>query len=160
MEIHIARDGKQFGPYTISEVNDYLGTGFLKPDDLAWHEGLSDWKPLSNIEGVRAAAPARRAPLPPPAAARASAAVKLQAKPKTYLVSAILTTLFCGCGAWPFGVVAIVYASQVDSKWAAGDHQGAALASEKAKMWSYIAAGVGLLVSVGWGVLFLGALAK
>jgi Interferon-induced transmembrane protein/zinc-ribbon domain len=59
-----------------------------------------------------------------------------------YLVPAILTT-FCCC--LPFGIVAIVYAAQVNSKLAAGDIAGAQLSAKNAKMWSWIAAICGLL---------------
>ena len=154
MQIHIARNGQKFGPYTVSEVNDYLGTGFLKPEDSAWHEGLSDWQPLSSIQGVHVAASRRRTPPPPPAAAPASARVVTLMKPDNYMVSAILATLFC---CLPFGIVAIVYACQVDSKWAAGDHAGATVASGHAKMWCNLAAGIGLLVIVLWGFAVVGS---
>lgn len=62
-----------------------------------------------------------------------------------YLVWAILVTLFCFL---PTGIVAIVYASQVNSKLAAGDVAGAREASNKAKMWTIISAVVGVLVGV------------
>lgn len=44
--IHVSRDGQQFGPYKYSELNGMLMTGELNPNDLAWHEGLSDWLTL------------------------------------------------------------------------------------------------------------------
>ncbi len=50
-----------------------------------------------------------------------------------YLAPAILSTLFCCV---PFGVVAIVYAAQVDGKVAAGDYAEAEDLSNKAKGWS------------------------
>jgi len=53
-----------------------------------------------------------------------------------YLVQAILTTIFC---CQPFGIVAIVYAAQVDGKLASGDYLGARTMSENAKKWSLIA---------------------
>jgi hypothetical protein len=62
-----------------------------------------------------------------------------------YLVWAILVTLFCFL---PTGIVAIVYASQVNSKLAAGDLAGAREASNKARMWTIISAVVGVLVGV------------
>jgi hypothetical protein len=43
--------------------------------------------------------------------------------------------------------VSIVYAAQVDSKWNAGDQQGAIAASENAKKWFWIAFGLGLLAN-------------
>lgn len=66
-------------------------------------------------------------------------------KPPNYLVQAILVT-FCCC--LPLGIVSIVYAAQVDTKWNAGDHQGALLASENAKKWSWIAFGIGIVANL------------
>ena len=51
----------------------------------------------------------------------------------TYLAQSILTTLLC---CLPLGVVAIVFAAQVNSKQAAGDYAGALEASKKAKLFS------------------------
>jgi hypothetical protein len=64
-----------------------------------------------------------------------------------YLVQSILVTLCC---CLPFGIVAIVFAAQVNSKLAAGDVAGAMDASGKARMWCWIAFGVGILCSIGW----------
>lgn len=63
------------------------------------------------------------------------------AKPDSNLVGAILVTLLC---CLPFGIVAIVYAAQVDSKWNAGDWQGAQRASKLAKNWGLGAIGAGI----------------
>jgi hypothetical protein len=71
-----------------------------------------------------------------------------------YLVPAILATLCCACG-MPFGIVSIIYATQVNSKAAAGDIQGAMDASSKAKMWFIIAIVVGLLGGIASGILQL-----
>jgi hypothetical protein len=60
---------------------------------------------------------------------------------KNYLVQSILVTLFC---CLPFGIVAIVYAAQVDGKLAARDYSGAARASSSAKMWCWISFGIGM----------------
>lgn len=134
MKIHTSRDGKQFGPYTLAEVNGHLSTGHLKPEDLAWHEGLADWQPLSSIQGVNALTPAQRAPSPPPPKSVPSdATTNTQTQPKTHLFEAICVTLLC-CP--PFGIVAIFFASQVNSKWAAGDQAGALAASKMAKLWT------------------------
>jgi hypothetical protein len=55
----------------------------------------------------------------------------------------VLVTLFC---CLPFGIVAIVYAAQVDAKAAAHDYAGAKRASDSAKMWCWIAFGIGSVV--------------
>ncbi len=67
-----------------------------------------------------------------------------------YLVQAILTTLFC---CLPFGIVSIVYAAQVNGKAQANDYAGALAASKNAKMWAWIAFGVGLIVIVVYMLL-------
>lgn len=64
---------------------------------------------------------------------------------QNYLVWAILSTIFC---CLPFGIVAIVFAAQVNSKLQAGDYAGAVDASKKARMWTMISVGAGLVAIV------------
>lgn len=63
--------------------------------------------------------------------------------PSNYLIPAILVTLFC---CLPGGIAAIVYATQVNSKYQAGDYAGAEEASKQAKRWVMISVGVGAVV--------------
>lgn len=73
-----------------------------------------------------------------------------------YLVWAILITiaslcLCCIVGTIP-GIVAIVFATQVNGKLSAGDRAGAERASRNAKLWCWITTGLcifGLLLTVG-----------
>lgn len=69
-----------------------------------------------------------------------------------YLVWAILSTLCC---CLPAGIVAIVYAAQVDGKVASGDFHGALEASNNAKMWSWISFGASAVVGVLYFLLIL-----
>ena len=57
--------------------------------------------------------------------------------PPNHLVWAVLSTVFC-CP--PFGVVSIVFAARVNSRWAAGDVAGAREAARKAQLWAIGAA--------------------
>lgn len=57
--------------------------------------------------------------------------------PNNYLVWAILSTVLC---CLPLGVVSIVYAAQVNTKWAAGDVVGAQDSSRKARTWAIYSA--------------------
>ena len=68
----------------------------------------------------------------------------MQSPPSNYLVFAILTTIFC---CLVFGIVSIVYAAQVNTKWYAGDYQGAINASRNAKTWAWVAFGSGLILT-------------
>lgn len=88
-------------------------------------------------------------PPPPPRAPGAAPAAPGTSVPN-YLVPAILVTLCC---CLPFGIVAIVYAAQVNSKLAAGDVGGAMQASRNARMWCLIAAITGIALSLLWIVM-------
>lgn len=80
-----------------------------------------------------------------------------QGPPPSYLAWAIISTLCCCI---PFGVVAIVYASKVNSLWARGDMYGAQKASERAQLWTILAIVLGLLANFFLAIInqmFLGA---
>ena len=64
--------------------------------------------------------------------------------PGNYLVWAIFSILMC----WPLGIPAIVFSSQVNSKFSSGDYQGAEDSSRKAKLFS-------LISTIGFGVIVL-----
>lgn len=69
-----------------------------------------------------------------------------------YLVQSILVTIFC---CLPFGIVAIVFAAQVNSKLAGGDFAGATESSNKAKMWCWVSLGCGLAATLIWVLLMV-----
>jgi hypothetical protein len=74
--------------------------------------------------------------------------------PQNYLVWAILTTVFC---CLPLGIASIVFSTQVNSKWAAGDYAGAQDSSEKAKKFAMIGAILGVVVIVLYAI-FMGVM--
>jgi Interferon-induced transmembrane protein len=79
----------------------------------------------------------------PPPASGAPASVP------NYLVPAIISIFCC----MPLGIAAIIFAAQVNGKVQAGDLAGAADSSKKAKLFSFIAIGLGLLGTICY-VLF------
>ena len=56
------------------------------------------------------------------------------------MVPAIISIFCC----WPLAIPAIIFASQVNGKAAAGDMAGAQDAAKKAKMFAFIAIGLGV----------------
>ena len=72
-----------------------------------------------------------------------------QNPPKSYLVESILVTVFC---CMPFGIVGIVNAANVESRFKNGDYDGAIKASEEAKRWTMIGFWAGLI----FGILYVG----
>ncbi|MGB3183961.1 MAG: CD225/dispanin family protein [Cyclobacteriaceae bacterium] len=73
--------------------------------------------------------------------------------PKTWLVESILATILC---CLPFGVVGIINAAKVESRFYAGDIAGAEHASKEAGKWTKIAAVVGIVVII-LSIVFNGA---
>ncbi|MBO4648224.1 MAG: CD225/dispanin family protein [Lentisphaeria bacterium] len=63
----------------------------------------------------------------------------------TYMVPAILATIFC---CLPFGIVSIVYASKANSAVGVGNFQQAQQDAEKAKTWFWLAFAFGLVSSI------------
>lgn len=74
--------------------------------------------------------------------------------PKNWLVESILVTVFC---CLPLGIVGIIYAASVESKYANGDTEGARSAAQTAKTMVLISAILGLLGALIY-ILFFGGL--
>ena len=68
-----------------------------------------------------------------------------QPKPPNYLALAIISTIIC---CLPLGVVSIIFSTQVNSKYVAGDYEGALKASKNAKLFWILAAVVGVVVAI------------
>ena len=131
MEYWISINGEKEGPYTREQV--LLKT--IPPDTLVWHEGLTHWIQAAQLpELVSMFTPfemrkAGVSPVPPPQC------------PPTYLVWAILSTLCC-CQI--FGIIAIIYAANVKTKYDRGDIDQAKKYSERAALWVILSFVVGL----------------
>jgi hypothetical protein len=161
MDYHIARNGQKLGVFPEAEATTKFQQGEILPSDLVWREGLPAWAPAAEVLGTKAVPPPPPPTPPPPpppgtggTGPGAPAAVPTPvggaggtppAKPSNYLVPAILATVLC---CLPFGIPAIIFATQVDSKYAQGDYAGAQAASGKAKLWMWLAIGSGLAVGV------------
>jgi len=69
---YYAQDGQRHGPIPKTQLDDLAASGQLRADDLVWTEGMSQWTPASQVEGLLPAAPPEPGPpLPsgPPAPA-------------------------------------------------------------------------------------------
>lgn len=125
---------QQAHPTTISNIEGMIRSGTITSSDMVFRDGWPQWKAVSETTEFGSV-------IGPPTD---------NSKPSNYFVPAILSLLCC---CLPFGIVSVVYASQVDSKWNSGDHDGARQAAGSAKMWFWIAFGLGLAANViGWGL--------
>ena len=71
--------------------------------------------------------------------------------PNNNLGLAILGLLCC----WPIGIPAVVFAAQVNGKWASGDHAGAVESAAKAKKFGMIALILGIIGTVLYIILMM-----
>ncbi len=49
MQIYLARNNEQAGPYSLEQVNDMLANNQVILTDLVWHEGMKEWKPIGDL---------------------------------------------------------------------------------------------------------------
>ena len=117
---------------------------------LRWDESSTSWQPSPDPPPPEAAG---LPPVPPMPTGTGGYPVTWggPAAIPNYLVWAILVTIFCFL---PTGIVAIVFASQVDSKLAAGDRAGALDSSNKARMWVIISAVAGIALGIVLAIVF------
>lgn len=43
MQIYLARNNQQAGPYSIEQLNQMLASQQVLLTDLAWHQGMTEW---------------------------------------------------------------------------------------------------------------------
>ena len=67
--------------------------------------------------------------------------------PSTYLIWSILVTIFC---CFIPGIIAIIFSSQVSTRYFAGDEEGARRASRNAEIWIIVSFVVGVIASTLW----------
>lgn len=171
MEYWIIVNEERVGPLTIEALKEYD----IKGDTPIWHAGLDDWTPASEItelaqlfnaiENSEVEDVAEEA-LTDTTSVSETETVEtiieeekkpLRPCPPSYLVWAVLVIVLC-CA--PLGIPAIIYSSQVKTKYNNGDYSGARKASERAALWVILAFVGGLiyqpfggLLSVLWGSL-------
>lgn len=127
-----------------------------------WWDGVA-WTEATRQRDTGGTPPLPPPPAPPPPGSGTPyappgygvAGGPLGPPPPTYLVWAILTTLMC---CLPFGIVSIVKAASVESKWHRGDIAGARAASESAKNWAIAAAVIGGVLALVYFALVMSAL--
>jgi len=78
MNYRIKRGEEEFGPYSLAELQQYVQTGHVLPQDLAQSEGMSDWIPVSEILG--------NIPIPPAVQPGAYAGMDPNAPPAPQIV--------------------------------------------------------------------------
>jgi hypothetical protein len=152
-QYYYLKGDQQIGPFSIEE----LGQQPINASTLVWAKHMTDWKRVADVPELSGLFPSVA---PPPGQPRPPASKNLLGDqpfnapgasgymPKTWLVESILVTLFC---CLPLGIVGIINASKVESRYRIGDVQGAQEASNEAAKWTKI----GLFVSLGLFALYM-----
>jgi len=144
MKKYYYTDGtNNYGPFSMEELKEKN----ISRDTLVWFQGLSEWKravDIAELKGIFFYSP------PPLKKEVATTNVHIEdgsfnqnQPPKTWLLESILATLFC---CLPFGIAGIVNAAKVESRFYAGDIEGAKRASQEAGKWTKVSFWIGVIV--------------
>jgi len=165
---YVDSNNERQGPVAISEL---VSKGVTR-HTLVWKNGMESWQPAGRISElshlfnheddavppppptspVEEPKPAVQQPVQPRVTVTTGQPQFGAGKPDNLLVWSILTTIFC---CLPFGIVAIVYSSKVDSLWASNDREGARKAAESAKTFCWVSAGCGLIVPIIYLIMMI-----
>lgn len=54
LQVRVSRDGKELGTYSAQEAVRLLAYGTLRGTDFYWHDGMTDWAPLTQLQASEA----------------------------------------------------------------------------------------------------------
>jgi len=151
----LGTDQKEYGPVSADQLRQWIREGRANSQTLVQGPNSTEWKPLSSFpefsDLLAPVAPSVPGPAPSYAGSQPAADIP------NYLWQSIVATVCC---CLPLGIAAIVYAGQVNTKLALGDISGAMQASRNARMWCWIAFGIGILANSLYALYFLGRFAQ
>lgn len=152
---YVDASGKQKGTYSPYELRQEN----LRRDTLVWTEGMEQWKRAEEVEELKFLFEEVNSvpPIPEPTVLD-NQSQQIQPMPKSWLLESILVTvlpfLFCGSFLSLLGIIAIVYAAQVESLYNNGDVTAAKEASRSAGRWTKIS----LWIFIAWVVILIATL--
>ena len=147
---YIDENNEQAGPLSIEDLQKVITS-----KTLVWKKGQAGWLKAEDIPELKSIVKVEAPPpipqpvqivdVPKPVETGAEEVSYQPMKPDTNLTMAILCTLFCCV---PFGVVAIYYASKVNTSYHQGAYFDAEEYSEKAKSYTYWGVGLGIVLDM------------
>lgn len=132
----------RFGPFALDELRQKN----INRETKVWFQGLGDWQSAGTIPELNDILNL----VPPPITItnlniNTMENLNNQTPPKSWLLESILVTLFC---CLPLGIAGIVNASKVESRFYAGDINGANRYSSAAKQWTTTSFWLGIVIGV------------
>lgn len=159
---YIDNEGKQKGTFSPEE----LSREGIKRDTLVWTQGMGQWKRADETEELQYLfSESYSSPQPQVVSGEPQTGYERsfgntgqqvqQSMPKTWLVESILVTILpfmlCSSVFSLLGILAIVYAAQVESFYNRGDYIASLESSRSARKWTKIA----LWIAIGWILLIV-----
>lgn len=109
MKYFITREGREFGPYTLADLQRYTASGNVLLTDMTRSEGMTEWVPVSQVIGT--------IPVPPTAPAPASTepAVIYPDPPSLHWgLTLLLGVITCGIFAWVWALIQASFVKKID----------------------------------------------
>ena len=132
MDQYYFSDGlRKHGPFSLEE----LKTRQLSRNTMVWAHPMEKWVPAEQLPELQELFVNEPPEMSRPVQTATATPPYHQGPPKSWLVESILVTFFC---CMPFGIAGIVNAARVETKYAAGDYEGALRSSEEAAKWTKI----------------------
>ena len=85
MNIYLFINDLQTGPYSDDQFRAMLASGTITPEQLAWYDGVAEWRPLNTILAI--------APVPPPPSLIPPTALTIELTSKPIKASLFLISL-------------------------------------------------------------------
>lgn len=157
MKQYYYSDGlEKLGPYSLEE----LQTQNISRNTMVWYHPMEKWlaaEQFPELQELFSNEPppmqASGSPERPHAPTRTFPSGK---PPRTWLVESILVTIFC---CLPFGIVGIVNAAKVETRFSSGDIGGAQRSSREAGKWTQIGFWIGISGVVIYALFLIFAIA-
>ncbi|MDR0534426.1 MAG: DUF4190 domain-containing protein [Verrucomicrobiales bacterium] len=126
-QIFIGKNGQKLGPFSVAEIKQKLANGEISKFDLAWHEGLAEWKPLGFLQEIAA-----NGEIPPPLVAPPAIPQTSSLAIVSLVVGIVSLPMALICGFFGFiGAIAGIicgHLARAQIKNSAGQQEGAGLA--------------------------------
>ncbi len=160
MKYYIHENGQQIGPLTIEQLKT---RGFTSETPI-WCEGMDKWGKAKDIPELTAILNSTTPPSfnqQPQQQQPQNNTEPTQPCPNNHMVMAILSTIvtfFC-CSGIPIGIISLIYALEVESKWKQGKYDQAIKNSRNARTWgiiSFISAFSGFIILFIYIFLIIG----
>jgi hypothetical protein len=130
MLYHISRNGQNYGPYTLEDLQKYVASGNVLPTDLAKSDDMPDWVPVAQILGMAppVVPPAYQGPLAPAYPAQPGVAVYPDPPNLSWGLVLLFSFFTCSLFMWVWNLVVASWLKRVQPNSKAIFYYGVATA--------------------------------